>query len=107
MANKKLSEMKPSDEVTVELGAISSTQNGKVVTNEKARKAFMTKAAYDELAKELDGEGYSPLLSRTVSLLGTVKYSKEKDDLGNAIQVPGLGDAIVADNIKEEEEPAA
>ena len=83
---KKLSELKPSDEVMVELREKTENQNGKNVTVDKARKVTMTKAGYDAI--EQDEDGFAVTLGRTVDLLGTVKYSEEKDNLGNAIEVP-------------------
>ena len=83
---KKLSELKPSDEVMVELREKTENQNGKSVTVDKARKVTMTKAGYDAI--EQDEDGFAVTLGRPIELLGTVKYSDEKDNLGNAIQVP-------------------
>ncbi len=72
---KKQSELKPTDEVVVKLGAKMDSQNGKTVTIEKERKVVMTKAGFDAI--ELDEDGHAKTLGRTAELMGTPKYGDE------------------------------
>jgi len=97
---KKLSELKPSDQIVVELGAKTQQgAGGKTTTIEKAREQVVNKAWYSAL--EIDKEGYAVALGRTVKVLGTPKYKKETSELGDSIQVLDKAEALAAEEVKE------
>ena len=102
---KKQSELLPTDEVMIEIGAKTDQINGKSVTVDKAKQMHVTKACFDGF--DADEDGFSNTLGRTVTLLGTVKYSKDKDRLGNEILVPGLEAFKAETPAKTDEIPAA
>lgn len=97
---KKLSELKPSDEVVVKLGARSESQNGKTVEIDPKKEIVVTKAAYDEMAKTVDEDGHSSTLLRTVKLAGTPIYKDEVESLAGSHREIEKTEALTNDTKK-------
>lgn len=97
---KKLSELKPTDEVVVKLGAKQDAKDGEIVTIEQEKQVIMTKAAFDSIELRGDKGNYSPTLNRTVALAGTPKYKKPEDTMAGEIKemsgVEALTDEVTA-----------
>lgn len=78
---KKQSELKPTTEVVVTLGAKRDSRNGKIIDVEKERDVIMPLSGFEEIAKDSDAEGHSKALGRTAKLKGIPKYKKSEESM--------------------------
>lgn len=81
---KKVSELKPTNEVVVTLGAKQDSKNGKLINVEKERDVVMPLSGFEAIAKDTDDEGHSKALGRTVVLKGIPKYKKSEESMAGS-----------------------